>query len=72
MWWLDDIVVPAVLILGVCCFVWLVRRGTRTSARKSIRTAEDLYPRYADSIRKQRKYAKEHGSMWRDDGSPVP
>jgi hypothetical protein len=35
--------------------------------RKNTRTAEDLYPLYADSIRKQRKYAKEHGGQWRDD-----
>ena len=69
MWWMDDIIVPAVLILGVFCFVLLVRSSTRRSSRKStIRTAEDLYPLYADSIRKQRKkYAKEHGGQWRDD-----
>ena len=68
MWWLDDLVVPAVLILGVYCFVWLVRSGTRKSTRKSKRTAEDLYPLYADSLRKQRNYAKKHGGVWRDDG----
>ena len=74
MWWLDDIIVPAVLILGVSCFVLLVRSSTRRSARKTTtRTAEDLYPLYADSIRKQRKYAKEHGGQWRDDeGSRQP
>ena len=72
MWWLDDIVVPAVLIFGVYCFVWLVRSRTRGLTRKSKRTAEDLYPAYADSVRKQRKYAKAHGSTWRDDGRPVP
>ena len=74
MWWLDDIIVPAVLILGVSCFVLLVRSSTRRSARKTTtRTAEDLYPLYADSIRKQRKYAKEHGGQWRDDeGSGRP
>ena len=60
MWWLDDIIVPAVLILGVSCFVWLVRSSTRRSVRKNTRSAEDLYPLYADSTRKQRKYAKEH------------
>jgi hypothetical protein len=66
--WVDDIIVPAVLILGVSCFVLLVRSSTRRSVRKTTtRTAEDLYPLYADSIRKQRKYAKEHGGQWRDD-----
>lgn len=73
MWWLDDIIVPAVLILGVSCFVWLVRSSTRRSVRKNTRSAEDLYPLYADSIRKQRKYAKEHGGQWQDDeGSRRP
>jgi hypothetical protein len=74
MWWLDDIIVPAVLILGVSCFVLLVRSSTRRSVRKTTtRTAEDLYPLYADSIRKQRKYAKEHGGQRRDDeGSRRP
>jgi hypothetical protein len=74
MWWMNDIIVPAVLILGVSCFVLLVRSSTRRSVRKTTtRTAEDLYPLYADSIRKQRKYAKEHGGQWRDDeGSRRP
>jgi hypothetical protein len=71
MWWMDDIVVPALLILGVYCFVWLVLRRRRTSTRRSNRTAESMYPLYADSIKKQRKYAEEHGTR-RDDGSPVP
>ena len=73
MWWLDDIIVPAVLILGISCFVLLVRSSTRRSVRKNTRSAEDLYPLYADSTRKQRKYAKEHGGQWRDDeGSRRP
>jgi hypothetical protein len=73
MWWLDDIIVPVVLILGVSCFVLLVRSSTRRSVRKTTRTAEDLYPLYGDSIRKQRKYTKEHGGQWRDhEGSRRP
>jgi hypothetical protein len=67
MWWLDDIVVPAVLILGLCCFVTFVRLQVRGLKRKTTRTAESLYPHYADSIRKQRKYAKEHGGQWKED-----
>ena len=62
MWWLDDIIIPAVLIVGISCFVWLARMSTRRFTRKTTRTAEDLYPRYADSIRHQRKYAKEHST----------
>ena len=69
MWWLDDIIVPAVLVLGVCCFVILVRRqAQRTTNRSTRRTVESMYPIYADSLRKQRKYAKEHGGTWEDDG----
>jgi hypothetical protein len=26
-----------------------------------------MYSSYADSNRKQRKYAREHGGQWRDD-----
>jgi hypothetical protein len=68
MWWMDDIVVPAVLASGVYCFVWLVRARTRGANRRSTRTAEDLYPRYADSLKKQRKYAREHGGTWKNEG----
>jgi hypothetical protein len=66
MWWLDDIVIPAVLLLGIYCFVSTVRWRTRSASRKSTRTAESMYPRYADSPAKQRKYARQHGGQWRD------
>jgi hypothetical protein len=61
MWWITNIIVPAVLILGVYCFVRLVRFQTQQLTSKTTATAESLYPRYADSARKQRKYASEHG-----------
>jgi hypothetical protein len=61
MWWLDDIVIPALFILAIYCFVVLVGFRTRMLTRKTTRTAEDLYDRYADSPRKQQKYAKDHG-----------
>jgi hypothetical protein len=67
MWWLDDIIVPALLILAVFGFVLIVRLQTQRLAGRTTRTAEDLYPRYADSIQKQRKYAEEHGGQWQDD-----
>jgi hypothetical protein len=70
VWWLNDLIVPAVLILGGYCFVLLVRSSTRRVARRNTRrTAEDLYPRYADSLKKQRKYAREHGGTWKDNES---
>jgi len=68
MWWMDDLIVPALLILGIYCFVVMVGFRTRMLTRKTNRAAEDLYPRYADSLKKQQKYAKEHGGTWKDDG----
>jgi hypothetical protein len=67
MWWLDDIVVPAVLIIGFGCFVVMARWRTRDLTRETTRTAESMYPSYAGSIRQQRKYAEEHGGTWQDD-----
>ena len=69
MWWLDDIVIPALFIFGIYCFVVFVGFRTRMLTRKTTRTAEDLYDRYADSLRKQQKYAKDHGGKRKaDDG----
>jgi hypothetical protein len=62
-----DIIVPVLLILGIGGFVSIVRFQTWRLTRKTGRTAEDLYPGYADSPRQQRKYAREHGGQWRDD-----
>ena len=70
MWWLQDIIVPALLVLAVFGFVLAVRLQTQRLTGRTTRTAEDLYPRYADSIHKQRKYAKEHGGQWRNDEGP--
>jgi hypothetical protein len=73
VWWLDDIIVPVLLIVGGLCFLWLVGFRTRILTRKSDRTAESMYSNYADSNRKQRNYAREHGGQWRDDeGSKTP
>ena len=69
MWWLD-IVVPLLLALAVFGFVLAVRLQTRRLTERTTRTAEDLYPRYADSLRKQRRYAREHGGQWQDDDGP--
>jgi hypothetical protein len=66
VWWEYIILVP-VMIFGICCFVWLVGFRTRTLTRKTDRTAEDTYDSYADSLRKQRKYARQHGDQWRED-----
>ena len=73
MWWLEDIIVPMLLVAGVCSFVVMVRFRTRMVTRTTARTAEDMYPLYADSARRQQKYAREHGGQWQDDeGGKVP
>lgn len=62
MWWMDDIVVPAVLLLGIYGFLVLIGFRTRMLTRKTDRTAESMYPNYADPARKQRKQARQRGS----------
>ena len=39
----------------------------RFLTRKTDRRAENLYDEYADSPRKQRRFAEEHGGTWKDD-----
>jgi hypothetical protein len=65
----EDILIPALFIFAIYCFAVCVGFRTRMLTRKTTRTAEDLYDRYADSLRKQQKYAKDHGGTWKaDDG----
>ncbi len=72
VWW-EYIIIVAVLILGVYCFWVLVGFETRVVSRRSNRTAENMYSNYADSDRKQRRYARKHGGEWKDDeGSEIP
>jgi hypothetical protein len=44
-------------------FLSLAGFWTRTLSRRTERTAESMYPNYADSARKQRRYAREHGGQ---------
>jgi hypothetical protein len=73
MWW-EDIIIVAVLIFGIYCFLVVVGFRTRLLTRKTDRTTESMYSSYADSNRKQRKYARERGGQWGDDdeGSNTP
>lgn len=66
MWWVD-ILVPALFIFVIYSFVGLARFRTRTLTRKTTRTVESMYDNYADSLRQQQKYAKDHGGTWKDD-----
>jgi len=71
MWW-EDVLIGALLLLGIFCFVSLVGFNTRRLTRKTSRTAENLYPNFADSPKQQAKYAREHGGSWREDEGAGP
>jgi hypothetical protein len=64
-WWAYVLFALAVAaaIYGFCALVGL---ETRVLTRKPYRTADDLYDKYADSTRKQRRSASEHGGPWSD------
>jgi hypothetical protein len=65
-WW-EILIFFAVVILAIWGFASMVGLQTRNLSRRSTRTAQDLYSRYADSPRQQRRYAREHGGEWHDD-----
>lgn len=71
MWW-EDILIAVFLLFGLGCFLYLVGFRTRLMTRKTHRTAENLYPDFADSPAEQRKYAREHGGTWREDDGATP
>ena len=66
VWW-QTVVGVAAGIFVIYCFLVLVGFRTRLLNRKTDRTAESMYRSHADSNRKQRKYARERGGLWRDD-----
>ena len=70
MWWLDVIIV-VLFAAAVYGFVILVRSQTRYMSRKTSRTA-DMYDDYADTPRRQHRFARQHGGEWRDDPGPHP
>jgi hypothetical protein len=62
MWW-EYIIIAGVLVFAGYAFVSLVRFRTEMMTRKTDRTAEDLYDRYADgpgSGRRGRRLARKH------------
>lgn len=68
--WLD-IGIVALLIIGVYCFAVVTGFEKRLLTRKTDRQAEDMYDQYADSPRKQRRFAREHdGTGWDDPPRP--
>jgi hypothetical protein len=71
VWW-QYIIIAAVLVLGIDAFLVFTGFETRTLSRRTARTADDMYPGYADSLRKRRRYARQHGGEWtsHDGGQP--
>jgi predicted negative regulator of RcsB-dependent stress response len=61
--WLD-IGIVALFVVGIYAFLQMVGWRTRSMTRRSHRTAENMYEQFADSPRKQRRYAQEHGGSW--------
>jgi hypothetical protein len=67
-WW-GDMLFALAVVLAIKGFLALIGVETRWFTRRTYRTAEDIYPNYADSARKQHRYAREHGGQWRDQGN---
>jgi hypothetical protein len=65
-WWEITLFFAAV-ILAIWGFASLVGVRTRSLSRHTDRSAQDMYGQFADSPRKQRKYARQHGGEWRNE-----
>ena len=61
--WLDIGIVALFVVAGYA-FLQLVGWRTRGLSRRTSKTAEDMYPNYADSPRKQHRYARQRGGSW--------
>jgi hypothetical protein len=70
-WW-ETAIFLMVVAVAIWGFISLVGFNTRVFTRKASRTAEDLYPDFADSARKQHRHAREHGDQHRDQGDSSP
>ena len=66
MWWQILIGAAVVIIVGYSIFS-LARFQTRILTRRTDRTASDMYDSYADSPRKQHRYAGQRGGEWKDE-----
>jgi hypothetical protein len=60
VWW-QYIIIAAVILLGIYGFLTFTRFETRLMSRRTDRTVESMYPGYADSLRKQRRWVQKHG-----------
>jgi hypothetical protein len=66
-----DLAIVALLLFGVYAFAQLASWRTQALTSRSDRRAEDLYDRYADSERTQRRHANEHSGE-RTDSARQP
>ena len=67
-WW-GDVLFLMAAGLAIWGFLLMVGFRTKTLTRRTYRTAENLYPNFADSPRKQRRYAREHERQERSGSS---
>jgi hypothetical protein len=65
-WW-GYVAFSLAVVTAVWGFGSLVNLETRILTHRTDRTAEDLYDKYADSARKERRYAKRHGGQWHEE-----
>jgi len=59
VWW-EAVLFFAVVIFAIYAFASIVGFRTRTLTRPTDRAPQDMYDNYADSPRRQRRYAKHH------------
>jgi len=65
-WW-EAVLFFSAVILAIWGFASMVGVRTRFLSRRTDRTAQDMYDQFADSPRRQRRYARHHGGEWHDE-----
>jgi hypothetical protein len=65
-WW-EAVLFFVAVIVAIWGFLIMVGVETRFWTRGHGRTAQDMYDQFADSSRKQRRYARRHGGEWRNE-----
>ena len=68
-WW-EYVIVAGVLLAGIYAFLVLTGYVTKFLSSGDDNTADTMYGNYADSLRKQRRYARQHGRERKDDEGP--
>lgn len=71
MHWWDYVIVVAVLLAGISAFVALSAYMGRVLSHGDSREADTMYGNYADSLRKQRRYARQHSGQRADEGGTL-